>query len=141
MHERDFYASFVSERDSKLGLIRYETRVHTEIVGAIHEKVVSEEVPDYALEIFGGAITKLAQWAIQYARSSPIIVPTADAARSHAEERLMLLTNERLEKRQIPIFYAELGSLGITTLALNYSDEVWNLDYESTFRAVLLGRD
>lgn len=130
----DQYVSQILLRDHAVGRIEFETSTRAEIVDAIHHDVIEGEVADYAIEILSGGVIALARYAAHLGRGSSVIVPDHDAAAAHVREKLLLDGGARNNKAPVKLFSHELGSLGLTTLMLNYGDDSWNLAYQASRR-------
>lgn len=130
----DEYVSQILMRDHAMGRIEYETSTRAEIVDTIHHDVIEGEVADYAIEILSGGVITLARHAAHLGRGSTVMVPNADMAASFVHEKLLLDGGARQNKETVKLFSHELGSLGLTTLMLNYGDDSWNLAYQASRR-------
>ena len=131
MHARDHYFSRILEREPRFRLISFQTELRAEIVDDIHEDVLSAELPDYALDILGGAVVALARHAAYHSRGSSGVMPNIETARSHVSGVMMMNEQNLKEKKPVKLFSQELGSLGLTTLVLNHDTAQWSLDYEA----------
>lgn len=131
----DAYFSKILERNDLLNNVEYETVLRARIVD-IHNDLIGEDLPDYAVHLGGAAIITLARQAEFLGAQQTVIVPTAELADDKVREMLTLNHQQLHDRQPVPIATFRLGSYGVASLVLGPTDDAWELYYESRRRAV-----
>lgn len=135
MQPGDAYYSEVLERDRRLETVEYDTISKAKIAD-MHENIVKDGLPDFAVHLGASAIIILARQAAYLGAGQSVIVPTIEMSQDEVRTELLVNESRVRERELIPIVTFQLGSRSIASLVLGPTDEGWELYYESHRRAV-----